>query len=180
VESLGWCKFLILLAHLLPNFPDRVTSKHFLRSSDSRWEQPSSMAYKPSFVSWFPIRWRWCNSGTFFAIAIASSSHSIWQSPSVANHCWFHLNDFKREQQCPTASRDSFDNEQSVMVNTSNNGSFVASHNLWSTGVFLDSGAGASASAGLDNFWKSRVWMPQGMAIKKLLKIFLFLFSIYC
>ena len=30
---------------------------------------------------------------------------------------------------------------------------------LWSTGAFLDSGAGAGACAGLGNFWKSRVWV---------------------
>ena len=44
--------------------------------------------------------------------------------------------------------------------------------NLWSTGAFRDSGAGAGTGAGLGNFWKRwvRVWWDS--AIKKLLKIF--------
>ena len=46
---------------------------------------------------------------------------------------------------------------------------------LWTTGVFPDLGA----DAGLSNFWKNRVWVRQDAAIKKLLKIFLFIFSIY-
>ena len=46
---------------------------------------------------------------------------------------------------------------------------------LWSTGAFSDSGVGAR----LGNFWKNRVWVRQGAAIKNLIKIFLFLFSIY-
>ena len=48
---------------------------------------------------------------------------------------------------------------------------------LWSTGAFPDLGAGAGA--GLGNFWKNKVRVQWGAAIKKLLKIFLFLFSIY-
>ena len=44
---------------------------------------------------------------------------------------------------------------------------------LWSIGAFWDSGAGA----GLGNFWKSRVRVRRDSAIKKLLKIFLFIFS---
>ena len=46
---------------------------------------------------------------------------------------------------------------------------------LWTTGVFPDLGA----DAGLSNFWKNRIWVRQDAAIKKLLKIFLFIFSIY-
>ena len=42
-------------------------------------------------------------------------------------------------------------------------------------GAFSDSGAGAGV--GLGNFSKSRVRVQQGAAIKKLLKIFLFIFS---
>ena len=48
-------------------------------------------------------------------------------------------------------------------------------HNLCSTGEFWDSGAGA----GLGNFLKRWVWVRRDSAIKKLLKIFLFIFSIY-
>ena len=45
-------------------------------------------------------------------------------------------------------------------------------------GEFQDLGVGARAGAGLGNFKKNRgVW--RGVAIKKLLKIFLFIFSIY-
>ena len=44
---------------------------------------------------------------------------------------------------------------------------------LWSNGAFPDS------DAGLGNFWKSRVRVRRDSAIKKLLKIFLFIFSIY-
>ena len=52
-------------------------------------------------------------------------------------------------------------------------------YGLRSTGVFWESGAGAGA--GLGNFWKTRVRvrMRPDSAIKKLLKIFLFIFSIY-
>ena len=52
---------------------------------------------------------------------------------------------------------------------------------LWSMGAFPDSGAsvGAGAGAGLSNFWKNRVRVRQGATIKKLFKIFLFIFSIY-
>ena len=56
-------------------------------------------------------------------------------------------------------------------------------HNLCSTGAFRDSGAGAGA--GLGNFWKRwvrvrvRVRVRRDSAIKQLLKIFLFIFSIY-
>ena len=46
---------------------------------------------------------------------------------------------------------------------------------LWSTGVFLDSGSGAGVGVGLGNFWKSKVRVQQGVAIKKLLKIFLYI-----
>ena len=46
---------------------------------------------------------------------------------------------------------------------------------LWSTGAFSDLGAGVR----LGNFWKNRVWVRQGAAIKNLLKVFLFIFSIY-
>ena len=50
-------------------------------------------------------------------------------------------------------------------------------NNLWSTGAFRDSGAGAGA--GLGNFWKRWVRVRQDSAIKKLLKIFLqYLFNI--
>ena len=50
----------------------------------------------------------------------------------------------------------------------------IATTKLWSMGAFRDFGAGA----GLGNFWKMcvRVWWDS--AIKKLLKIFLFIFSI--
>ena len=48
--------------------------------------------------------------------------------------------------------------------------------NLWSMGAFRDSGAGA----GLGNFWKRWVRVRRDSAIKKLLKIFLFIFLIYC
>ena len=49
---------------------------------------------------------------------------------------------------------------------------------LWRTGVFLDSGAGVGV--GLDNSWKSKVRVQQGVAIKKLLKIFLYIeFNIF-
>ena len=51
--------------------------------------------------------------------------------------------------------------------------------NLWSTGAFRDSGAGAGVGAGLGNFWKRWVRVRRDSAIKKLLKIFLFIFSIY-
>ena len=46
----------------------------------------------------------------------------------------------------------------------------------------LDSGAGAGAGAGtgVGNFLKTRVRVQQTVAIKKLLKIILFIFSIYC
>ena len=50
---------------------------------------------------------------------------------------------------------------------------------LWSTGAYSDSSAGADVGAGLCNFWKSRVWVQWGAAIKKLLKIFLFIFFTY-
>ena len=46
---------------------------------------------------------------------------------------------------------------------------------LCSTGAFWDSGVGA----GLGNFWKRWVRVRRDSAIKKLLKIFLFIFSIY-
>ena len=56
-------------------------------------------------------------------------------------------------------------------------------YQLWSIGAFLDTGAGAGAGVGagvgFSNFWKSRVRVQWGMTIKKLLKIFLFIFSIY-
>ena len=48
-----------------------------------------------------------------------------------------------------------------------------------STGAFRDSGAGAGAGAGLGNFRKRWVRVRRDSAIKKLLKIFLFIFSIY-
>ena len=49
--------------------------------------------------------------------------------------------------------------------------------NLWSTGAFRDSGAGADARLG--NFWKKWVRVRQDSAIKKLLKIFLqYMFNI--
>ena len=41
-------------------------------------------------------------------------------------------------------------------------------------GVFSDSSAGVGTGVGLGNFWKSRVQMQRGAAIKKLLKIFLY------
>ena len=50
---------------------------------------------------------------------------------------------------------------------------------LCSTGAFRDSGAGAGAGVGLSNFWKKWVRVRRDLAIKKLLKIFLFIFSIY-
>ena len=46
-------------------------------------------------------------------------------------------------------------------------------------GEFQDLVAGARAGAGLGNFLKNRVRVWRGVAIKKLLKIFLFIFSIY-
>ena len=46
---------------------------------------------------------------------------------------------------------------------------------LWSTGAFPNSGVGV----GLRNFWKNMVRVRRGAAIKILLKIFLFIFSIY-
>ena len=50
---------------------------------------------------------------------------------------------------------------------------------LWSTGADTGLGAGTDTGAGLSN-WKSKVWVQRSTAIKKLLKIFLFISSIYC
>ena len=46
----------------------------------------------------------------------------------------------------------------------------------------VGAGVGADVDAGvrLSNFLKCRVWVRQDAAIKKLLKIFLFIFFIYC
>ena len=54
--------------------------------------------------------------------------------------------------------------------------------NLWSTSVYWNSDVSAGANMGVElgNFWKSRVQVLWGVAIKKLLKIFIFIFSIYC
>ena len=41
------------------------------------------------------------------------------------------------------------------------------------------SGLGCGCGCGTWQFWKSRVWVRRDSAIKKLLKIFLFIFSIY-
>ena len=51
--------------------------------------------------------------------------------------------------------------------------------NLWSMGMFSNSGMGAGA--GLDNFWKNRmwVWLRWGAMIKKLLKKIIYIFYIF-
>ena len=52
-------------------------------------------------------------------------------------------------------------------------------HYLCSTGAFRDSDAGAGTGAGFGNFWKRWVRVRRDSTIKKLLKIFLFIFSFF-
>ena len=52
--------------------------------------------------------------------------------------------------------------------------------NLCCTGAFRDSDADVGAGVKLGNFLKKWVRVRRDSAIKKLLKIFLFIFLIYC
>ena len=102
-----------------------------------------------------------------------------WSWPSIFTNMVFPHPPGAVNRSCCFFSSSSlvFKTFKGSSIPTVKSGGPVTEHdNLCSTGAFRDLGAGA----GLDNFWKMWVRVQRDLAIKKLLKIFLFIFLIYC